>query len=52
MDGGLTQRTAAPRGRVARRGFTLIELMTVVCIIGILLSILIPSFKRARADGA
>jgi prepilin-type N-terminal cleavage/methylation domain-containing protein len=32
-----------------RRGFTLVEMMIVVCIVGILLAIGVPNYLRARA---
>lgn len=38
------------RSSVKRRGFTLIELMVVICLIGILASILVPNYSRARAQ--
>lgn len=40
-----------PRVKPRRSGFTLVELMIVITIISLLLSILIPTFQRARWQG-
>jgi prepilin-type N-terminal cleavage/methylation domain-containing protein len=36
------------RRRRQHRGFTLVELLTVICIISMLMALLLPAFKRAR----
>jgi len=40
------------RRRTDRRGFTLIEILLVILIIGMLLGIALPSMLRARTSGA
>lgn len=41
----------ATRKKPHTLGFTLIELMIVIAILGVLVAILVPSFQRARAQG-
>lgn len=38
------------RNQTNRRGFTMIEIMVVILIIGILLAVAVPAFARARAN--
>lgn len=44
-----------PTGHVHRyrsRGFTLVELIVVLCIVGVLMAIFLPNLARSRATGA
>lgn len=46
----LPRRSVFPRRRVRRSGFTLVELLTVIAIVGVLTAILIPVISKMRSS--